>query len=229
MHCKTVHYSPVHNQWSIENSVLSSPVTALAASTEKLRFSAKVNHHFRQYNPVALLTGTVEALEGLAATVTPPESQGDGDTADYCIAVTYTQLTAATALIKKKDYSAAHDLLGLGRWQEQQTDNRLLRRGRKMQMDGRVSFIRSAWLRNSHLLVCIIGYPDLIKIALPGGKRAPQLTTAQNLAVGGESSLEACVREVTEETGIVLQPEQLRLLPRQSPERTGTIFYTASA
>jgi 8-oxo-dGTP pyrophosphatase MutT (NUDIX family) len=87
------------------------------------------------------------------------------------------------------------------------------KRGRKMSVDSRLPMLQSSWF-SPCLMVCILYYPDLIKVMLPGGKRDPRLTTAENVATGGESTLEAAVREVQEETGLVLQPAALKPLLR---------------
>lgn len=101
-----------------------------------------------------------------------------------------------------------------------------MRRGRKVDIDGRVAFIRQSFITRPCLLVSIVLYPDCIKVSLSGGKRDPKLTTLENVERGGESAEDACVREVFEETGLIFSTDRLQYISEQQPDRSSTVFYS---
>lgn len=218
--------------WLLNGKAIEYPDQTLPALEQKCRFSADFNAHFNQMNPVALMQGTLDALNTLAASrsiMTKKEHASRAvkvhtDTADYLVPMQLPTLRAASAAIRNKNYEGAYDILSLHKLGD---ESRLMRRGRKIEVDGRVSLIKQSWLSSSYMLVSVVLYPDLIKIGLFGGKRDCKLTTKENMAYGGETSKQACVREVQEESGLTIAEDMLRNIGQQDT-RSSTIFYSVA-
>lgn len=208
--------------WLMDGKIIEHPDLTLPALEQKCRFSADFNTHFNQHNPVAIFQGTLDSLNTLAASRSIMTKKEHTDTADYLMPVQLSTLRAARVAIKNKNFEEAYDILSL---QQLGDKSRLMRRGRKIEVDGRVSLIKQSWFKSPHLLVSVILYPDLIKIGLFGGKRDCKLTTTENMAQGGETSKQACVREVQEESGLTIAEDVLMNIDQQDT-RSSTIFYS---
>lgn len=190
------------------------PLHIAEASDTKWRFSAAFNNYYQQPNPVVLITGERPQLQEMELKAKQARSlHTNTDCASTCVAVNSAQLTQLVNHTKDKQFTAAWDLLyTLAAFSDPTAITQ--RRGRKIAVDSRLTMLDSTWIQRC-VLVCIMYYPDLIKVMLPGGKREPLLTTQHNMMLGGESTVEAAVREVCEETGLVIQEEQLQSLCRK--------------
>jgi NUDIX domain len=200
------------------------PLHIAASSGTKWRFSAGFNNFYRQLNPVVLITGeTDDLLQVEQRAVLGRRGSTKNDCAAACIPLTYAQVSQLMSLCAAKQHAEAWDVLdSQGAFIDSTAT--LQRRGRKLQVDTRFGLLDSKWFQPC-MLVCILYYPDMIKVAVAGGKRCPLLTTVENYTQGGESTVEAAVREVQEETGLTLQPEQLVSVST----KCGMHFFTVAA
>jgi hypothetical protein len=200
----------------------------------KCRFSTAFNRHFQQYNPAVVVVGDRAHLQSVENRVRSSRLSApvlgcadaehceycctslvkQGDQADVCVPMTFAELRDMIALCKAKQYTGAWDKLdALGTFNRYTTLPSLAKRGRPLKLDGRLSMIKDHWIGDLTMLVCVIFYVDCIKLSLSGGKRDVALTTSDNAATGGESTLDAAVRELKEETNIEAQTHELIKLP----------------
>lgn len=216
---------------SIHPHLLVNPLEILEVASKQFRFTRNFNAQYNQHNPVVVIKGSRERLheveQGLRLQRSTSLERLTSDQANTCIPLSREQVTTLCSLCKSKRYIDAWNILHAEQAFLDETAH-LQRRGRKIMVDARLTMIRASWctsqvtellmrpsVSQQCFLVCVLYYPDCVKVMVPGGKRSPLLTSAENVARGGESTLEAAVREVKEETGLTIQEEDLISAPQQ--------------
>lgn len=201
----------------------------------KYRFSGATCAHFGQYSACVIVQGSVQELEsaehyeGQPARQKQKAAQQWGqscgkqqgkcvycpecpttDAATRCLPLTFAQLRLLLTAAKNSVATLAHHLL------------QLQSAPKSVVLDRRLHLVQRQWVQGA-FLVALVQHGAALRVMLPGGKREVLLTTPENLAVGGESSAEAAVREVWEETGLLLPHAALK----SCGVLQGMAFYTA--